>query len=179
MDPPPHNVNHLHNTRGHSFFSFKYISVSYVPCYSNFDSHMLFSILNCPIKSSAKTDTYIYCNIKSEPNSTLAEVYIPVYIKADQVSQILNPQHQHIPPWILQRFLVNRLSMRFQVLPSTRSMVTPGALESPWIDMLSLDVPHEDSFAREQTVILAALPFAFEGSVIIVVPRRIAFSTCV
>lgn len=61
--------------------------------------------------------------------------------------------------------------MRFQILPSTRSMITQGTLESPWIDMLSQDMPHEHTFPREQTVILAVLPFAFERPVSIAVPR--------
>jgi hypothetical protein len=42
--------------------------------------------------------------------------------------------------------------------------------------MLCLDMPLEHTFAREQTVILTALPFAFEISVILGVPRRHVFS---
>lgn len=55
-------------------------------------------------------------------------------------------------------------------------MLTPGTLESPRIEMLSLDMPLEHTFAREQTVILTALPFAFEIPIILAVPRRSAFS---
>lgn len=58
--------------------------------------------------------------------------------------------------------------MRFHILPPTGSMFTQRTFESSWIDMLSLDVPLQHSFARKHTIISAVLIFAFVGTVIFV-----------